>query len=224
MSSYLLYIIIPFVLGLWAQVRISRVYKRWSQVRSTQNITGAQAAKLVLESEGIHDVKVLSSKGHLVDHYDPSKRQLVLSEENYSGSSLAALGVAAHEAGHAIQHKEGYSFLKFRMALVPTTQIASQLLPFVIFGGFFLQLVGLIKIGVGLYLILTVFQLVTLPVEFDASARAQRCLVHSGLLGEREIVGVQETLTAAAWTYIAAFIASLGNLLYLLSLTRSNDD
>lgn len=224
MSYFILFIIVPAVLGFWAQSRVQGTYKRYSQVGSRSRITGREAAAYVLQAAGISDVQITSTHGHLTDHYDPSKKRLVLSEENYRGTSLAALGVAAHEAGHAIQHKVGYSMLKLRMSLVPITGFASQMLPFVIIGGFFFQMVGLIKLGVLVYLILTIFQLVTLPVEFDASRRAKAELASLGIIDQDERQGVSATLDAAAWTYVAAFVASLGNLLYLLAILGGRRD
>ena len=173
-----------------------------------------------MRSAGVYDVEIVPTRGHLTDHYDPVHKRLVLSEENFSGTSLAALGVAAHEAGHALQHAAGYKALQLRMALIPITNIASKFLPLVVVGGFFFGVMGLIKLGVLIYLVLTVFQLVTLPVEFDASRRAKRELAGLGIIDRDEIPAVAKTLDAAGFTYVAAFIASLGNLLYLLLLSR----
>lgn len=218
--SFLIFIIIPMILGIWAQMRIGSTYKKYSQVASRGRITGREAAAYVMQKAGVSDVEITSTRGHLTDHYDPAHKRLVLSEENYHGSSLAALGVAAHEAGHAIQHNVGYSMLKLRMALVPITGFASSLLPFVLIGGFVFGQLGLIKLGILAYLVLTVFQLITLPVEFDASRRAKAELAGLGIIEKDEVPGVSATLDAAAWTYVAAFVASLGNLLYLFMLTR----
>ncbi len=220
MGLFLLLIIIPLIFGAWAQMLIGSAYGKWSKIGSRSHISGREAAQYVLRSAGIDDVEITQTSGHLTDHYDPKNKRLVLSQENYRGSSLAALGVAAHEAGHAVQHKVGYSMLKLRMSLVPVTQIASQMLPFVIIGGFLFGMLGLIKLGVLVYLVLTVFQLVTLPVEFDASKRAKHALVNLGILEEREMKGVNDTLDAAALTYVAAFVASLGNLIWLFLLAR----
>ncbi len=218
---YFLVLIVPTILlGIYAQMRVQGAYSRWSRVGSRSRITGREAAQYVLRKAGISDVEITSTRGHLTDHYDPSKKRLVLSEENYHGTSLAALGVAAHEAGHAIQHATGYSMLRLRMSLVPVTMFASQILPFVLIGGFIFHILGLIYVGIGVYLVLTVFQLVTLPVEFDASKRAKAELVSTGILQRDEMGGVSDTLNAAALTYVAAFIASLANLLYLILLTR----
>lgn len=216
-------IVLALILGLWAQLRVYSTYSRWSKVGSRSGMTGMEAARYVMRQAGIDDVKIVPIRGHLSDHYNPATKELALSEENFYGRSLAALGVAAHEAGHAVQHKVGYSMLSFRMLLVPATQFASNMLPFIFIVGFF---IGLIKplaiLGAAVYGVLTIFQLVTLPVEFDASARAKKQLVGLGILGKDEMVGVSDTLGAAAWTYVAAFIASLGWLLYFLAASRDD--
>ncbi len=219
--NFLVLIVIPIVVGLYAQIRIKSAYSKNIQRQSRGHITGREAAEAVMRSAGITDVEIVECQGELTDHYDPSHKRLALSRENYRGSSLAALGVAAHEAGHAIQHKEAYAPLNLRMALVPITSFASQLLPMVMFGGFFFGLgPTLLNLGIFIYLILTVFQLVTLPVEFDASVRAKKHLVGLGIVEADEIKGVNETLDAAAFTYVAAFISSLGWLLYMLAQRR----
>src|SRR5678809_984088 len=155
----------------------------------------------------------------LGDHYDPTQKRLCLSSSVYNTPSVAALGIAAHETGHAIQHAKAYGPLKARMAIVPVTMVASQMLPFVILGGLFFHITGLITLGIYCYLVLLVFQLITLPVEFDASRRAKIILQQMGIVrsGE-EVAGVNKVLNAAALTYVAAFIAALGNLLWLLSV------
>jgi len=218
--NFLLLIVIPMILGLWAQMRVSGTYRKYSEVPSRSGITGREAAAYVLRRFGITDVEIVPIRGMLSDHYNPATKQLALSQQNYRGTSLAALGVAAHEAGHAIQHAVGYKALQLRMALVPITSFSSRLLPFVIIGGFLFGILGLVKLGILIYLILTVFQLVTLPVEFDASRRAKKELAGLGIVTDDELVGVNRTLDAAGLTYVAAFVASLGNLLYLLALTR----
>ncbi len=219
--TFLFLIIVPIVVGLWAQMKVKSAYNRYVQVPSRGRITGREAAAAVMASAGIHDVEIVECHGTLTDHYDPTNKRLALSRDNFRGSSLAALGVAAHEAGHAIQHKQEYAPLNLRMALVPITGFASQLLPVVMFGGFFLGFGPItINIGIAIYLVLTVFQLVTLPVEFDASTRAKRQLVGLGIIDRDEMEGVTKTLDAAAYTYVAAFVSSLGWLLYLLAARR----
>jgi uncharacterized protein len=219
--TFLILILIPMLVGLWAQMKVKSAYGKYVQVPSRGRITGREAARAVMESAGIYDVEIVECHGRLTDHYDPTNKRLALSQENYHGHSLAALGVSAHEAGHAIQHKQEYAPLNFRMALVPVTNIASQLLPIAMIGGFMLfHSPMLINLGIAIYLILTFFQLVTLPVEFDASKRAKAQLVGLGIVDPDEMVGVNKTLDAAAYTYVAAFVASLGWLLYLLASRR----
>ena len=161
----------------------------------------------------------METNDFLGDHYDPRDKKLHLSSSVYNTPSVAALGIAAHETGHAIQHAKAYAPLKARMAIVPVTMAASRMLPFVILGGLFFHITGLITIGIYCYLVLLVFQLITLPVEFDASRRAKIILQQMGIVqpGE-EVVGVNKVLNAAALTYVAAFIAALGNLLWLMSI------
>lgn len=221
MNSLFLILIVPTILiGLWAQMRISSTYNRYVRVPSQNGIRGHEAAAYVMRQAGIDDVEIVAIEGHLTDHYDPLHKRLCLSRENYLGTSLAALGVAAHEAGHAIQHKVGYSMLKLRMALVPATTMASKILPFAIFGGFLFHASGLIMLGIIAYAVLTLFQLITLPVEFDASKRAVVHLDGLGIIQAGEMPGVKATLNAAAWTYVAAFISSLAWLLYLILSRR----
>ncbi len=218
-SHWLLYIGVPLVIGIWAQIRVSSAFSRWGKVRATSNITGAECAREILEAAQIHDVDVVETNDFLGDHYDPTSKKLCLSSNVFSTPSVAALGIAAHETGHAIQHAKAYAPLKARMAIVPVTMVASQMLPFVIIGGLFFHLTGLITLGIYCYLILLVFQLITLPVEFDASRRAKIILQQMGIVEPgRELAGVNNVLNAAALTYIAAFIAALGNLLWLMSI------
>ena len=220
-NLFLLLLLPTIVFALYAQMRVSSAYNKNAKIPSRSRITGAEAAQAVMARAGIRNVDIVHVPGHLTDHYDPTNKRLALSEENYYGTSLAALGVAAHEAGHAIQHKVGYSALKARMVLVPTTMIASKILPFVMFGGFFFGLSGvgmLLDIGIICYLVLTLFHLVTLPVEFDASRRAKVELVGLGMIDRDEMPGVSQTLNAAALTYVATFVSSLFHLFYLLAM------
>jgi len=207
-----------FIMGLWAQAKVSSAYNKYKQVGARSRITGRDAAAYVMQAAGVRGVDIVPIRGQLTDHYDPVKKRLALSEANYYGYSLAAVGVAAHEAGHAVQDKENYGMLKLRMQLVPMTMFASKLLPMVIFGGFFFHMFGLIYIGAACYAALTLFSLITLPVEFNATARAKQAIVNLGILERDEMVGVNKTLDAAAWTYVAAFVSSLGWLLYYLAL------
>ena len=219
--TFLVLIIVPVIVGLWAQVKVKSAYGKYVKVPSRGRINGFEAAQAVMASAGIHDVEIVECHGTLTDHYDPNHKRLALSRENYQGTSLAALGVAAHEAGHAIQHKQEYAPLKLRMSLVPITGFASQFLPMIMFGGFFFGFGPItINIGIAIYLVLTIFQLVTLPVEFDASKRAKAQLAGLGIVEPDEMQGVTRTLDAAAYTYVAAFISSLGWLLYMLASRR----
>src|SRR5205823_7507852 len=218
-QHWFLYLIVPAILGIWAQIRVTGAFNRWGKVRASSNITGAQCAREILQAAQINDVDVVQVDGFLGDHYDPTQKKLCLSSNVYNTPSVAALGIAAHETGHAIQHAKAYAPLKARMAIVPVTQIASQLLPFIIIGGLWFHMTGLITLGIYCYLILAIFQLITLPVEFDASRRAKIILQQMRIVqpGE-EIAGVNNVLNAAALTYVAAFIAAIGNLLWLMSM------
>src|SRR5215468_2864704 len=181
-SNWLLYIGVPLIIGIWAQIRVSSTFGRWSRVRASANITGAECAREILQAAQIHDVDVVETNDFLGDHYNPTNKKLHLSSNVYNTPSVAALGIAAHETGHAIQHAKAYAPLKARMAIVPVTMIASQMLPFVIIGGLFFHLTGLITLGIYCYLVLLVFQLITLPVEFDASRRAKIILKQMGII------------------------------------------
>ncbi len=218
-------IVLTMIFAFYAQMRVSSAYNKNVQIPSRGGITGREAAEAVMARAGISDVTIEETSGHLTDHYDPMGKRLVLSSENFHGTSLAALGVAAHEAGHAIQHKVGYSMLQMRMALVPVTQISSQILPFIMIGGFFFGGIGglMLDIGIVCYAVLTLFHLITLPVEFDASNRAKAELVGLGIIDRDEMPGVTETLNAAALTYVAAFVGSLAHLLHLLALRRDEE-
>ena len=220
---------VPMLFGLYAQMRVSRAYSKNLKIASRGNITGREAAAAVMESAGIHDIEIVEIEGHLSDHFDPINKRLALSSANYRGSSLAALGVSAHEAGHAIQQKVGYSMMKIRQTLVPATQIAAGASNFLILAGVLLisTAIGgkMLMIGAVALAVICLFQLVTLHVEFDASRRAKVQLVNLGILSRDEMEGVNETLDAAALTYVAAFVASLGSLLHiLLMLTGSRRD
>jgi len=223
MLIWILLIIVPMLFGLYAQTRVRSAYNKNVRIASRGRITGREAAEAVMRSAGVQGVEIIKVPGELTDHYDPIRRRLALSEMNYHGTSLAALGVAAHEAGHAIQHKVGYSMMKVRQTLVPATQIASSISSYVIMAGILLlSFAGsafgynLLAVGAWALGVIVVFQLVTLPVEFDASRRAKAQLVTLGIVEKDEMKGVHETLDAAALTYVAAFVAALGSLLHIL--------
>ena len=214
---YILLIGVPLAFGLWAQFRVSSAFKTYKEIPAVSRVTGAEAARRILTDAGINDVRVEEINGMLGDHYDPSDKKLCLSTDVYNGASIASVGIAAHECGHALQHQKNYGPLNLRMQIVPATQFASQILPFVIMGGFFFHMTHLINLGIACYAVLMVFQLITLPVEFDASNRARVILQQMGIIQPgKESEGVDAVLNAAALTYVAAFVAALGNLIYLL--------
>jgi len=226
MMLLLALIAVPMLFGLYAQIRVSSAYNKNVQIPSRGRITGREAAAAVMESAGIHDVEIVRVEGQLTDHYDPSNKRLALSEHNYDGTSLAALGVSAHEAGHALQHKAGYAMMTLRQTLVPATQISASASQFLIIIGIVIGARGLggifLTLGAVALAVICLFQLVTLPVEFDASRRAKAQLVTLGILDRDEMPGVNETLDAAGLTYVAAFVASLGSLLHILLILNGS--
>ena len=208
------------ILGFWAQHRVKSTFAKNLEVPVANGMTGAQVARRILDSNGLNEVPVELAPGSLTDHYDPRSRSVHLSEPVYGGVSVASTSVAAHEVGHAIQHASAYSFFRFRSALFPAVQFASNLWVLLLFGGLILGVLQLAYLGVALFAVAVLFQLVTLPVEFDASRRAKDQLQDLGLVVASESAGVKSTLTAAAWTYVAAALASVALLLYYLSMLR----
>lgn len=211
------------ILGLWAQWRVKSTFRRYSEVGTSRGMSGAEIAASILQVKGIHDVRIEPVEGFLSDHYDPRHKTLRLSPDVYHGRSVSAAGVAAHEVGHAIQHAERYAFLGMRSALVPAMSFASPLAVPIIIGGFLLSsFVGtgvgqLVTIaGLGLFAVVVLFQLVTLPVEFDASRRALAAIQGGGILHGQEVQGAKNVLSAAAWTYVAAAVSAILTLLYFL--------
>ncbi len=221
--SYWLFLLPGFLLGLYAQFRLSSTYARYINTPLATGMSGAEAARTILDRAGLEEMPVEMVEGHLTDHYDPMKKALFLSEENYHGRSIAAVGVAAHEAGHALQHKAAYAPLHIRMAMVPVTNFATQASAFLFFGGLFLGLVKMALLAVVIYGIVTAFQLVTLPVEYDASRRAKQQLLALGIVQRDEGPAVASVLNAAALTYVAALVSSMLQLLYWLSLLKGDD-
>src|SRR5664280_377891 len=210
-------ILIP---GFVAQMRVQAALKKYSKIRARSGRTGAQAAEEILDGAGIHDVKIERTQSFLGDHYDPRTKTLVLSPAVYDSNSVAALGIAAHETGHAIQHQHAYAPLQVRMAIVPVTMFTSQLLPLVMIGGFFFRIPMFITLGIVIYTVIVLFQLITLPVEFNASSRAKLILQQNGLVTREEMPAVNRVLNAAALTYVAALIAAAAQLLQLILLSR----
>jgi uncharacterized protein len=217
---FLVCTVVPLLFGLWAQLQVKRTFKRYSQVPTSNGLTGAQAAAAVLQASGLDGVSIRPVSGRLSDHYDPRSRTLNLSEDVGQAATVAALGVAAHEAGHAIQDAQGYKPMRIRQTLVPVATIGSQLWIFPAFLGLILGSIGLVNVGLVLFLAVVLFQLVTLPVEFDASRRALVALEGGGLLGSTELDGARAVLRAAALTYVAALVASIGQLIYFFIASR----
>ena len=204
------------LLSLWASWKTKSNFKKYSRVRAISGFTGAQAAQRLLNACGIEEVRIVSTSGMLSDHYNPLNKTLALSNGVYESSSIAAIGVACHEAGHAIQHAQNYGALWLRSTLVPTANIGSSIGYFVMFFGLFLQSVNMVLVGAILFSSVLPFQIVTLPVEFDASARAKRLVVEHGIVSIQETEGINRVLNAAALTYVAAAISTLLTLFYFL--------
>jgi hypothetical protein len=218
------YFAIPgLLLGIWAQIKLSSAYGKYSQVPVESGMTGAEAAREILDRAGLTNVPVEEIPGRLSDHYDPMKRALFLSSDNFNGRTVAAVGVAAHESGHALQHQAAYGLFNVRMALVPVTQFASMAYLGIFFVGLFLGMLKIVlPIIIVIFAVMTLFQLVTLPVEYDASRRAKEQLFRLGLVHEQERAGVSKVLDAAALTYVAALVSSMLTLLYYITLARDS--
>ena len=230
MNAYMLYyatgvIMIPVLLfSFYCQIKVKRAFRRYSSVHAMCGMTGAQAAARLLQLNGITDVQIRQISGTLTDYYDPKNKEICLSGDVYNATSVAAIGVACHEAGHACQHAQGYAPLKIRNAAIPATRIGSSLgIPLVLLGMVFTWR-PLIMVGIVLYALVALFQLLTLPVEFNASHRALQTIESNQFLTEQEYRGAKKVLTAAALTYVAALASALATLLRLLLLAgRSND-
>lgn len=218
-GGYFLFVLIPglVLMGL-AQWRLRSTFTKYRQIANSRGLTGAQAAEAVMRSAGIYDVGIEPIAGELTDHFDPRAKMLRLSEPIYNGRSIAAIGVAAHEAGHAVQQHVSYAPMALRTGLVPIANIGSGIAPYIVLGGLWTQITGLAWIGVILFAAATLFALITLPVEYNASARARQLLAESGLITRDEYGDVQKMLNAAALTYVAGFAASALQLLYYVML------
>jgi hypothetical protein len=219
-TLFLVFTVVPLLFGLWAQMKVKRTFARYSEVAPRNGLSGAQAAAHVLRSSGLPNLEIRGVAGQLTDHYDPRNRTLNLSADVGRASSLAALGVAAHEAGHAIQDARRYWPMRVRQTLVPAATIGQSLWLLPVIAGLALSVTGLVTVGLVLFAAVVLFQLVTLPVEFDASKRALAALQDGGLLAADEVPGARAVLNAAALTYVAGFVAALGQLLYFLALSR----
>lgn len=225
---WLFFAIPGLLLGFYAQFKLTSAYGKYMRVPVESGLSGAQAAREILDRAGLNDVAVAEVPGRLTDHYDPRKRALFLSSENFRQPSVAAVGVAAHEAGHALQHQAAYAPLNLRMLMVPVTQFASTAYSLIFFFGIMLMWLGhasgqlfqhIIWVAIGLFAVVTAFQIVTLPVEFDASRRAKEQLFRLGIVHSDEQGAISQVLNAAALTYVASMISSVMQLLYLISLS-----
>lgn len=220
--AYIALVLISLVLGMLTQAYINSTYKKWSRVPSGGE-SGEQVARRMLDANGCERVGIRSVSGHLTDHYDPRDNNLYLSHDNLGGGSVASVAVACHEAGHAAQREQGYFMMKVRHALVPVVNFTQNIWTIVFLLGIIMNVAGLTTIAIGLFAFSVVFQLVTLPVEIDASRRAVAYIEQSGM-GEVNVRGARKVLAAAALTYVAAALSSVLQLLYLLARTHRNDD
>jgi Zn-dependent membrane protease YugP len=218
---YLLFSLPALLLGLWAQAKVRSAFSKYSRVRLSSGLSGAQVARRILEASGLYDVSIEVSRGLMSDHYDPRSKTLRLSADVYGSNSVAAAGIAAHEAGHAIQDLKGYVPLQLRTTMVPSVQIGSWLGPIIFFVGLLMQATfgpTLAWVGLGLFGLTTVFALVTLPVELDASRRAKKLLLAQGIVFQQEIKGASSVLDAAALTYVAGAVQAISTMLYYVFL------
>lgn len=222
---YLLLVVPALLITVWAQYKVKSTFARYSRVLSSRGISGSRAAEDILRGAGLYDIRVEPVAGSLTDHYDPRAGVIRLSQDVYGSTSVASIGVAAHEAGHALQHAEHYAPLKLRNAIIPLTNLGSTLsIPLVLIG-YFMGAQPLVTAGIVLFSLVVVFQLITLPVEFNASRRAIAIIGQQAMLSSEELQGAQKVLTAAALTYVASLLVSLANLLRLVLLfgRRRND-
>ena len=221
LMEYWWFVIPGLLLGMYAQFKLMGTYGRYSRLANATGVTGARAAREILDQAGLQNMPVREVGGHLTDHYDPIKKALFLSSENYHGTSIAAVGVAAHEAGHALQHKAAYAPLNIRMAMVPVTQFASYAwMGILVFGMILGNFYKFLGIAIAIFCVIALFQLITLPVEYDASRRAKEQLLRLGLVRPQESGAVSKVLNAAALTYVAALVTSVLQLLQFVMLAR----
>ncbi|ADU30156.1 zinc metallopeptidase [Evansella cellulosilytica] len=224
-GAYFIYLAVLMIIPLWAQSKVKSAYRKYSQVASSSGMTGAQVARKILNDNGLYDVTVEPVKGQLTDHYDPRKKVVRLSEHNYYGNSVAGAAVAAHEVGHAMQDYEGYAFLRFRHALVPVANFGSNTAIFIIIAGFLMTIPQLVLLGIVFMSAAVLFQLVTLPVEFNASNRAMEQVVSAGVIRNNEERETKKVLDAAALTYVAAALVAVIELArFVLMFLAMNRD
>ena len=220
-ATYIVLVLPAVIFALWAQFNVKSTFSKYSRIASRSGMTGFDSARRILDANGLGDVRIAHVSGDLTDHYNPTDNTIYLSDSVYGSNSAAAIGVAAHEAGHAVQHATGYTPIKIRSAIIPITNIGSNLAMPLIILGIILSFPTLAYIGVAAFGLSTLFQLVTLPVEFDASGRALRAL--EGTLDGDDLASARKVLRAAALTYVAALAVSLVNLLRLLIIVAGND-
>lgn len=218
-------ILVPaLIISFWAQTKVNSAFNKYSRVRTMNGYTGEQIARQILNEAGLYDIPIEMVNTRLGDHYDPSNRVLRLSPEVYNGSTIAAAGVAAHEVGHAIQHKESYTPLTFRNFIFPVVNISSNLSWIIFIAGLILSIKPLVTLGIVMFSAVVLFQIVTLPVEFDASNRALNILENRGIIYGEEIKGAKNVLNAAAMTYVAATIMAVSQLIRLLAISGRNNN
>ena len=219
----ILLVVVGFILVLYAQIKINTTYAKYRKIRNIKKIRGREVARNILDANGLSQIDIYETNGNLTDHYDPTKKIIKLSSDIYDGTSIASIAVAAHECGHAIQDKENYSFFKIRSALVPIVNFISYLGYFGLIVSLFSGVTGYLKISIIILFATALFQLVTLPVELDASKRAKEQLINLGLINTEEEHGIRKVLSAAAMTYIASLISSILNLLRLVLMLSSRE-
>lgn len=221
-GSYLIYLAILILIPIWAQMKVKNAYAKYSRVSASSGMTGAQVARKILDDNGLYDVKLEPVRGTLSDHYDPRQKVVRLSEDNYYGTSIAGAAVAAHEVGHAMQDAEGYAFLRFRHALVPVANLGSNMSIFLIIAGALMNAMGLVLAGIIFMSAAVLFQLVTLPVEFNASSRAMEQVVSTGVIRNNEERDAKKVLDAAALTYVAAALVAVMELIRFVMMFLAN--
>ncbi len=221
--TYLIFIVPAAIIAIWAQVRVKSTYSRYGQMLNREGLTGVQAARLILDRNGLQHIRIERVSGSLTDHYSPKENVIRLSDSTYNAPTIGAVGVAAHEAGHAVQYDVGYFPIRLRNGIIPICQIGSQLSWPLFLLGLIFQSGLLLDIGIVLFCIATLFQLITLPVEFNASRRAMETLEGEGILAADELSGARKVLSAAAMTYVAALVTALAHLLRMLVLRNRND-
>lgn len=224
LGAYIIYIALLMIVPLWAQMKVKSTYNKYAKIATSSAMTGAQVARKILDDNGLYNVTIEETRGKLTDHYDPRSKTVRLSSDNYHGHSMAASAISAHEVGHAIQDAEDYAFLRFRHALVPVANFGSKFSFFLILGGIILSIPGLLLFGIIFMSAAVLFQLVTLPVEFDASSRAMTQLVSTGIIRNDEERATKKVLSAAAMTYVAAAMVAVAELArFILMYVGSRD-